>query len=99
MALFEEALEGGVGPGLAIVGAVMLAPTVLPAVGRMLRPAAKTVTKAGIMLYRQALSGVGEATGGLMDEVRAELAAEGHGKTGGSTGSSSSARSTVGTAH
>jgi hypothetical protein len=73
MALFEDIFEGGIGPGLAIAGAVILAPTVVPAVGRMLRPVAKTAIKTGMMLYRETLSGVGDVAGDIVAEARAEL--------------------------
>lgn len=74
MALFEDLFEGGIiGPGLAIAGVVVLAPTVVPAAGRLLRPIAKTVIKTGMMLYRETLSGVGDVAGDLVAEARAEL--------------------------
>lgn len=73
MAWYENVFEGGFGPGLAIVGAVILAPTVVPAVGRMLRPVAKTAIKTGMMLYRETLSGVGDVAGDLVAEARSEL--------------------------
>jgi Protein of unknown function (DUF5132) len=73
MAWYENVFEGALGPGLAIAGAVILAPTVVPAVGRMLRPVAKTAIKTGMMLYRETLSGVGDVAGDLVAEARSEL--------------------------
>ncbi|WP_026871667.1 DUF5132 domain-containing protein [Inquilinus limosus] len=77
MALFEDVLKGGTGTGLLVgLGAVLLAPTVLPTVGRVLRPVAKTVIKTGMVLYNETLSGVGEVTGDIVAEARAELEQE-----------------------
>ena len=77
MALFEDVLKGGTGTGLLVgLGAVLLAPTVLPTVGRVLRPVAKTVIKTGMVLYNETLSGVGEVTGDIVAEARAELEEE-----------------------
>jgi hypothetical protein len=80
MALFEDVLEGGMPTGLAVAGAIVLAPTVLPAVGRLLRPVAKAAIKGGIVLYRETLAGVGDVAGDLVAEARAEL--ESDDKTG-----------------
>jgi hypothetical protein len=77
MALLEDIFEGNLGAGLAIAGAVVLAPTVLPAVGRLVRPIAKTAIKTGMMIYRETLSGVGDVTSDLVAEARAELDEEG----------------------
>jgi hypothetical protein len=77
MALFEDILKGGTGTGLLVgLGAVLLAPTVLPAVGRVLRPVAKTAIKTGMVFYNETLSGVGEVTGDIVAEARAELEQE-----------------------
>jgi hypothetical protein len=73
MALFEDFFEGGAGTGLAVAGALILAPTVLPAVGRLLRPVAKAAIKGGLVLYRETLAGVGDVAGDLVAEARAEL--------------------------
>lgn len=69
----EDIFEGNFGVGLAIAGAAILAPTVLPAVGRMVRPVAKTAIKTGMMLYRETLAGVGDVTSDLVAEARSEL--------------------------
>src|SRR6185437_7731394 len=74
MALFEDMLKGGSLTGIAVgLGAVMLAPTLLPAIGKALRPAAKQVLKSGMVLYRNTLGELGEATSDLVAEVRGEL--------------------------
>lgn len=69
----EDIFEGNWGVGLAVAGAAVLAPTVLPAVGRMVRPIAKTAIKTGMMIYRETLAGVGDITNELVAEARAEL--------------------------
>ncbi|MGK9164903.1 DUF5132 domain-containing protein [Inquilinus limosus] len=74
MALFEDVLKGGAGTGLLVgIGAVLLAPTVLPTVGRVLRPVAKTVIKTGMVAYNETMSGISEVTGDIVAEARAEL--------------------------
>jgi hypothetical protein len=76
MALFEDVFEGGIGTGVAVAGAVVLAPTVLPALARLLRPVAKAAIKGGLVLYRETLAGVGDVAGDLIAEARAELEAD-----------------------
>lgn len=74
MALLDDLLKGNAVTGLAVGAAAMvLGPTVFPALGRFLRPAAKTVIKGGIVVYRETLAGIGELTSGLVDEARKEL--------------------------
>jgi hypothetical protein len=77
MALFEELFEEGVGGPLAIgIGALILAPKLLPVVGRALRPVAKEAIKAGITIYEGTCATFSEATGDLIAEVRAERESE-----------------------
>ncbi len=55
------------------VGALLLAPRLLPAVGRVLRPVAKEVLRVGIVAYdgaRDTFSGAYEAAGDLVAEAR-----------------------------
>jgi hypothetical protein len=74
MAFFEDLFKGSGATGLAVgLGAVMLAPSVVPALGRVLRPAAKAVIKGGMVLYRDTIAEIGEAAGDLVAEARAEL--------------------------
>ena len=74
MAFFEDMLSGNPITGALVgIGALMVAPTVVPAIGRVLRPAAKAVIKGGIVLYRETIAEVGEAAGDLFAEARAEL--------------------------
>ena len=69
MALVEDLFKGSTVTGLAVgVGALLLAPTVIPAVGRVIRPAAKAVIKGGMVFYRETLAEVGEVAGDLFAE-------------------------------
>jgi hypothetical protein len=74
MALIEDLFKGNVVTGVVIgVAALVLGPTLFPTVGRVLRPAAKTVIKGGIMLYRETVGAIGELTTGLVEEATREL--------------------------
>lgn len=79
MALLEDMVKGNVGTGLAVgIGAAVLAPVVLPALGGLLRPVAKGVIKAGLIVYdkgREATASLSEMTGDLAAEARAEMQA------------------------
>ena len=91
MALVEDLFKGSTVTGVAVgVGALLLAPTVLPAVGRVIRPAVKAVIKGGMVFYRETLAEVGEVASDLVAEARSELEHEssapalaGRGKTDG----------------
>lgn len=75
MALFEDVFKGAGIPGLAIgIGAALLAPTVLPIVGRAVRPVAKAAIKTGITVYRETTRQVASAAAPVVEEVRKELA-------------------------
>jgi hypothetical protein len=66
------ALIAGVAGGL-------LAPVILPRLERNVRPATKSIFKTGIALYergREKAAEIGELTGDLMAEARAEYEAE-----------------------
>jgi hypothetical protein len=74
LALIEDMFKGNALTGVAIgVAALALGPTVLPWVGRVLRPAAKTVIKGGLIVYRETVAGIGELASGLVEEARREL--------------------------
>lgn len=83
MALFEKGFEGlaegGVGGVVIGAGVLLLAPTLLPVLGRALRPLAVSAIKTGMSVYNQAASTVREATQDLIAEARAELEAQEHG--------------------
>lgn len=81
MALFENAVEGlvegGAMTGLAIgVGAVLLVPGLLPALGNAMRSVAVGAIKTGMVVYNQTASTVRETTGDLVAEARTQLASE-----------------------
>lgn len=77
MAFFDDIFKGGnIVTGLAIaVGTAVLAPVIGPAVGSILRPAAKAAIKGGIVAYdwgRQAVAQVSEATSDMVAEARVD---------------------------
>lgn len=79
MALLEDMFKGNAITGVAVgAAALFFGPTVLPTIGRALRPVAKTVIKGGIMLYRETVAGIGELTTDLVAEARSELEGNGH---------------------
>lgn len=78
MALLEDMFKGNAVTGIAVgLGAVLLGPSVLPAIGRALRPVAKAAIKGGMVLYRETFAEIGEAASDLVAEARTELAAAG----------------------
>ncbi len=82
MAVLERAVEGltegGAITGVAIgLGVLFLAPRLLPAVGRAIRPVAVGAIKTGMSAYNSASESMREITGDLVAEARAELEAEG----------------------
>jgi hypothetical protein len=52
---------------------MILGPTVIQTMGSILRPAAKTLIKGGMVFYRETLSELGEMATDLVAEARAEL--------------------------
>lgn len=101
MALIEDLFKGNAVTGLALgIGAVLLVPTVLPALGRALRPAAKAAIKGGMVLYRETFAELGEFTSDLVAEARAELEAGQGGPIAAAAGAITGAAATVtGAAH
>lgn len=82
MAFFEDVFKGGnIVTGLAIgVGAAVVAPLIMPAVGGLLRPAAMAVIKGGILAYdqgRQAVARLGESASDMVAEARSDVQANG----------------------
>jgi hypothetical protein len=75
MAVFEEIAEG-LGGSLGMLGTgvalLVLAPTLLPIVGRALKPVTVAMLQSGIVGYRR----LGETTRELLAEARAELEAD-----------------------
>lgn len=73
-------LKGNVGTGLLIgVGALILAPVVLPIVAGILKTTTKAVVKTGVTLYdigSEAVGEVGKIVGDLVTETSAVLSGE-----------------------
>jgi hypothetical protein len=79
MALIEDMFKANAVTGVAVgLAAIVLAPTLIPTIGRVLRPAAKTVIKGGMILYRETMAGISELTTDLVAEARSELEGDGH---------------------
>jgi hypothetical protein len=72
MALLEDVFEEALGPVAIGVAALLAVPVLFPGVRRALRPAAKSVIKAGIAVYETTVANVTEAAGDLIAEARAE---------------------------
>ena len=78
MALIEDMFKSNAVTGVAIgAAALVLGPTLFPAIGRILRPAAKTVIKGGLVLYRETVNAVGDLTTDLVEEAKRELEQDG----------------------
>ena len=76
MAVLDDMFKGASLPGLAVgIGAAVLVPVVAPALGRMLRPVAKSVIRTGIAVWREASHQVAETTGPIIAEARSEMEA------------------------
>jgi len=78
MALFDNGVK--IGTGLAIgLGALLLAPAILPAVSAVMRPLAKASIKGGVLLFEKARELIAEAKESIEDlaaEAHAELVKE-----------------------
>jgi hypothetical protein len=77
MAIIEDFFKRNVAVGLAIgVGALLLAPVVLPVVARLGKPLAKAAIKTGLIMYRkgcETVAELGEMTEDIVAEAQAEL--------------------------
>jgi hypothetical protein len=74
MALIEDMFKGNLAAGLAIgVRAIIVGSTAIRTLAGVLRPAAKTLIKSGMVFYRETLSEIGEMATDLVAEARAEL--------------------------
>ena len=74
--LFEDLGIPGIAAG---VGAVVLAPVLIPAVAKASKPVAKALIKGGIIAYEKSKSAIaetGEVLEDLVAEVKVELAEE-----------------------
>ena len=78
MPLFENGLKVGT-PILIGIGALVLAPMVIPVVGAAVKPLAKAAIKSGLIFVqrgRELISEAAEAIEDITAEVKAELIAE-----------------------
>lgn len=88
MKLFDDGLKGTVPSILVVLGVVLAAPIVLPAVAAVSRPLAKTLIKGYLALadtVKEYAAEAGEQLSDLVAEVKAERAA-GAGGLGTATG-------------
>jgi hypothetical protein len=94
MSLLEDAMKGlGGGTGLAIgLGVVLLAPGLLPAVARAVRPLAVGAIRMGMEAYGEASASMRDAMGDIMAEARAGME-DGGARTGSDTVAEGMARS------
>lgn len=84
MPIFEDGLKIGT-PILIGIGALLLAPVVLPAAGSVVRPLIKATVKSGLLAAQKGRELLSEAMESLEDitaEVKAELIAERKGPAG-----------------
>jgi hypothetical protein len=78
MALMDEMFKGNVATGLVVgLGTAFLGPAILQTMGSVLRTAAKSVIKGGLVFYQETLSEIGEMAGDLVAEAKAELEQDG----------------------
>ena len=70
----DDMFKGNAVTGVAVgLAAIVLGPTVFAAIGRVLRPAAKSAIKGGIVAYRAMITEAGEFASDLIEEARSEL--------------------------
>jgi len=77
MGFFEDITKSWASSGILAVGAVIMAPTLIPAVGFALRPLAKALIKSGITIYdsaKELVAEAGEEMNDIVAEARAEMA-------------------------
>lgn len=74
MALFDGGFK--IGTGLLVgVGAILLAPVVIPAAAAVIRPVAKAAIKGGFVLYQKGREAIAE-TVEMFEDIAAEAKAE-----------------------
>lgn len=84
MALFDNGMKLGTGVVVGI-GALLLAPVIIPALGAVIRPMARAAIKGGLMVVERTRELAAEAAETISDmkaEAEAELAAEREAKAG-----------------
>jgi hypothetical protein len=67
----DDLVESSLGLGIVGVGAILLAPTILPVAGRILRPVIKETVKGAMVVYRSAAEGVSDMVSEASAEARA----------------------------
>ena len=76
----DEVLAGGGLPGAVVgIGALLLAPVLIPVVAGVGKPVAKTMIKEGIKLYekgKETFAEMGEVLEDIVAEAKAEIAQE-----------------------
>jgi len=84
MALLEEALGGWTGGALIGIGAAVVAPSIIPAAGSILRPVAKALVRGSLAVTESLRGVVAEASEHVTDlvaEVRSESDRSSRGRT------------------
>ncbi|WP_447983491.1 DUF5132 domain-containing protein [Nitrospira sp. Nam74] len=79
MSLFEDLPKSWFSSSIVAVGAILMAPTVIPALGSALRPLAKVLVKNGITVYdsaKELIAEAGEELNDMVAEARAEMEQE-----------------------
>jgi hypothetical protein len=71
MALMDDIFGSTLGIGVIGVGAILLAPTLLPTAGRILRPVVKQALRGGIVLYEGISSGITDVVAEATNEMEA----------------------------
>jgi hypothetical protein len=95
MSLFEDVPKSWFSSSILAVGAILVAPTVIPALGSALRPLAKALVKNGITVYdsaKELIAEAGEELNDMVAEARAERERESQPETSGTTESPQSGR-------
>ena len=77
MALLDDIFGSTLGTGVIVgVGAVLLAPTLLPKAGRIIRPVVKEAVKGGIVLYEGISNGISDIVAEATSEVETPAASD-----------------------
>jgi hypothetical protein len=88
MSLFEDVPKSWFSSSILAVGAILVAPTVIPALGSALRPIAKALVKNGIAVYdsaKELIAEAGEELNDMVAEARAEMEQESQPETSAAT--------------
>lgn len=69
MALLDDIFGSTLGIGVIGIGAIVLAPNLLPQAGRILRPVVKQAIKGGMVLYDDVSTGISEIVAEATNEI------------------------------